>query len=146
VVIERVIRNAFFGPLALHDINRIVENPFNKKITGLSHERASAREMPQGHRQGTTVILMTVGNSHRLDINIRDLRVKRETLSALNPRRGSCIQQDMMAAGFHQPGTGANGIGGIEVGDAHGHRLEGRNAGREPFASKRSSSLDSLWI
>jgi hypothetical protein len=52
----------------------------------------------------------------------------------------------VVPAGFDQPGTGSNCVGRVEVGDAHRHRLEGAGERGEPFASKRSPSLASLWI
>ena len=62
------------------------------------------------------------------DIYIRDLRVKRKTLPSLNARRSSCVQKYIVATGFDQPGTGANCIGRVEIGER-----VARNR-RHPFA------------
>ena len=125
MVKEGVIKDTLFGSLAFHHVNGVMKNAFDEKITRLGHERARARKMPQCHREGSTVILVTMGNSHRLNVYIRDLRVKRKTLPSLNARRSSCVQKYIVATGFDQPGTGANCIGRIEIGDTHGVKARG---------------------
>ena len=58
---------------------------------------------------------------------------------------GPCIprqKQDAVAAGFHQPRTGANGIGGVEVGDVH----DAGYAGYTVAASLLPRIRTDLWL
>ena len=48
--------------------------------------------------------------------------------AAFHAGAGASIEQDAVAAGFHQPRTGANGICRVEVGDAHAQATLGTRA------------------
>jgi lipopolysaccharide export system permease protein len=63
--------------------------------------------------------MVAVRNGNGINIRLGSLRIKRQRGTAFGSRMRAGVQQHPVPAQLHQPGAGANGIGGVEIGHAH---------------------------
>jgi hypothetical protein len=92
-----------FLALARHDVHRIVQDALDNEVTEVGHEHVRFREVAQGHRQRTDVIVMAMRNGNRVQLFVFYQLVQRQTAASLALRMRPRVHQQTMALDFQEP-------------------------------------------
>ena len=127
MAVQWIIQNIFFNALTFHHVHGIVEHAFHDEMARLSHQHPRAGKVPQRDGQRAAVIVMAMRERDGFHISICHLRIARQSFASLHARMRAGIEQKGVVAVFHkldEPGAGADGVGGVEIGHTHGGSLK----------------------
>ena len=114
---ERIFLDAQFLALALHNVDGIVQDPFDEKITQLTHEDVRFRKIAQRDRQRADVIMVAMRDRNRIQLLVLDQVIKGQTHSALALGMNTGVEQQAVSFDLDKPGRGADRRIRIEIGN-----------------------------
>ena len=113
---ERVIHHARLFPAPHHDVHGIVEHRVPQGAGGLRQKHPGFGMPPADHGEGPDVILVRVGNDHRVEVLVADCVQDGQGIEPFLPWVKSAVEQNPFSAGLEEVGVGSNLSPACEVG------------------------------
>ena len=119
VAVERVLLDAQFVALPLHDVDRVVEHALDQEVAQLGHQDMGLGKVAQGHGQRPDMIVMAMGDGDGVHLFLLDQIITRQGGPAFEPGMRAGIHQQPMPLHLDEPGGGADVGVRVEVEDLH---------------------------
>ena len=122
VAVKRVFLDAQFVALALHDVDRIVQDPLDEEVAQLGHQHVRLGKMAQRDRQRADVVVVAMRDGDGVHLLVLDSLNCGKPGAAFAFGVHAGVHQQAVAFDFDEPGAGADVGVRIQIDDPHKFR------------------------